>query len=78
MWIDFEFNKEKNKLLVKKILISTGGSGGHVIPALTMYDHISEKFDVVMASDQRGLRFIDQNRYETLLVDTPNIKKSIL
>ena len=63
---------------MKKILISTGGSGGHVIPALTMYDHISEKFDVVIASDQRGLRFIDQNKYETLLLDIPNIKKSIL
>ena len=47
---------------MKKILISTGGSGGHVIPALTMYDHISEQFNVVIASDQRGLKFIDQNK----------------
>ena len=27
---------------MKKILISTGGSGGHVIPAITMYDHFNE------------------------------------
>ena len=25
---------------MKKILISTGGSGGHVLPALNLYDHL--------------------------------------
>ena len=24
----------------KKVLISTGGSGGHVIPATILYDHL--------------------------------------
>ena len=24
----------------KKILITTGGTGGHVLPALTIYDHL--------------------------------------
>jgi len=24
----------------KKVLISTGGSGGHVIPAITIYNHL--------------------------------------
>ena len=27
----------------KKILISTGGSGGHVIPAIILYEHLSKK-----------------------------------
>ena len=27
----------------KKILISTGGSGGHVIPATILYEHLYEK-----------------------------------
>ena len=26
----------------EKILISTGGSGGHVIPATTIHDHLKE------------------------------------
>ena len=30
----------------KKILISTGGSGGHVIPAIAFYDHLKENFEV--------------------------------
>ena len=31
----------------KKILISTGGSGGHVIPATAFYDHLNKNFDVI-------------------------------
>ena len=27
----------------RKILISTGGSGGHVVPAITIYDHLKNK-----------------------------------
>ena len=37
----------------KKILISTGGSGGHVIPAITFHDHLKEKFDVFLTTDKR-------------------------
>ena len=31
---------------MSKVLIVTGGSGGHVIPALTIYDHIKSNIDV--------------------------------
>ena len=37
-----------------KILIVTGGSGGHVIPALTIFDHLKNNFDVRIATDERG------------------------
>ena len=39
-----------------KILISTGGSGGHVIPAITMHDHLKENYDILISSDVRGLK----------------------
>ena len=29
---------------MKKILISTGGSGGHVVPALNLYGHLKNDF----------------------------------
>ena len=44
----------------KKILITTGGSGGHVIPALILYNHLFEKFDVLITTDKRGLDFFDK------------------
>ena len=43
---------------MKKILISTGGSGGHVIPAITMYDHFNENFEVTLITDSRGAKYI--------------------
>ena len=35
----------------KKILISTGGTGGHVIPALQLYNHLKNSFDVMIYTD---------------------------
>ena len=46
---------------MKKILISTGGSGGHVIPALNLYDHLKKKFEVKLYTDVRGAKYIPKN-----------------
>ena len=35
----------------KKILITTGGSGGHVMPALILSKHLLKEFDVVIDYD---------------------------
>ena len=43
---------------MKKVLIVTGGSGGHVIPALSIYEHLKTNFDVSLVTDKRGERFI--------------------
>ena len=40
----------------KKILISTGGSGGHVIPATILHDHLLKKRDVIISTDNRGYK----------------------
>ena len=60
-----------------KILISTGGSGGHVIPAIAFHQHFNEKFKVYLSTDKRGARFIDKKIYEYELIDVPNIFSSI-
>jgi len=57
----------------KKILISTGGSGGHVIPATILYEHLYEKNDIIISTDNRGFRYLDNNVYKTLLIDTPKL-----
>ncbi|MDA9731042.1 UDP-N-acetylglucosamine--N-acetylmuramyl-(pentapeptide) pyrophosphoryl-undecaprenol N-acetylglucosamine transferase [Candidatus Pelagibacter sp.] len=55
----------------KKVLISTGGSGGHVIPATILCDHLSETNEVIISTDKRGLRYLDKNSYEIKVIDTP-------
>ena len=62
----------------EKILISTGGSGGHVILATTIHDHIKIKYDVIISTDLRGLKYLDSDNYKVFVVDTPKLIKSIL
>jgi len=62
----------------RKILISTGGSGGHVIPAITMHDHLKENYDILISSDVRGLKYLDNKFYNTLVIDTPKLNNFIL
>ena len=61
-----------------KILISTGGSGGHVIPAITIHDHLKENYDISISSDVRGLKYLDDKFYNILVIDTPKLNNLIL
>ena len=55
----------------KNFLISTGGSGGHVIPATILYDHLSKEINTTISIDKRGLRYLDQSIYQFDIIDTP-------
>ena len=59
----------------KSILISTGGSGGHVVPATILYDHLSKEFNVIISTDKRGLKYLDLAKYQIEIVDTPKLDK---
>jgi len=63
---------------MKNILISTGGSGGHVVPSLIMFDHLKENFNVQIVTDQRGSKFINKESYVFNIIDVPNLKSSFL
>ena len=56
------------------ILITTGGSGGHVIPATILYDHLSKDNNVTISTDIRGSRYIDKDKYKYNIIDTPKLK----
>ncbi len=62
----------------KKILISTGGSGGHVMPAVTIHDHLKGEFDILISTDLRGLKYLDDEIYKILIVNTPKLNNLIL
>ena len=61
----------------KKIFITTGGSGGHVLPALTIYDHLKTEYDLLISTDQRGLKYFETEIYKPIIIDSPKIKISI-
>ncbi len=64
----------------KKIIIATGGTGGHVFPAYSLAKHfIDKKIDVQIVSDKRGLRYLkDYNGLKIVEINTSTIfKKNI-
>ena len=60
------------------LLISTGGSGGHVIPATILYEHLAKQNNVIISTDKRGLKYLDKNNYEFEIIDTPKLNNFLL
>ena len=63
---------------MKKILITTGGSGGHVIPSLSIYDALKDEFEVQIATDMRGSKYIKNNNYKFSIIDAKYIIKFLI
>ena len=61
----------------RNILISTGGSGGHVIPATILYEHLKSEFNIFISSDERGVQFLDKEKYKVKIINVPKISKNI-
>ena len=63
--------------MTQRILISTGGSGGHVVPATILYEHLKDQFNVSMSTDYRGMKFLDKNKYNLEIFNITPISKNI-
>jgi len=45
--------------MAKKIIFASGGTGGHIFPAINLMKHFSEKgYDVILVTDYKGNSFI--------------------
>ena len=62
----------------KNYLITTGGSGGHVVPATILYEHLSKETKIIISTDKRGLKYFDQNIYDFKIIDTPKLNNIFL
>ena len=63
---------------MKKIIITTGGSGGHVIPSLSIYDALKNDFKVQISTDFRGSKYINNMDYNYSIIDVPNLFSNLL
>ena len=57
----------------KNFLITTGGSGGHVVPAKILFEHLSKEAKVIISSDKRGLKYLENGTYQIDIIDTPKL-----
>ena len=62
---------------MKKILITTGGTGGHVIPAQILGEHLKDKYKINFSTDLRGFKYLS-NENKILLIDTPKLDLNYL
>ncbi len=62
----------------KNYLITTGGSGGHVIPATILYEHLSKDTNVIITTDKRGLKYFDNKKYHFDIINTPKLNNIFL
>ena len=64
----------------KKILIATGGTGGHVFPAYSLANYlIKNDYEVKLTLDKRGLKYLkDYKKFDLINIpSSPLIKKNI-
>ena len=64
-----------------KIIIATGGTGGHIFPAYSLAKHFIDKnFSVELISDKRGLKYIkNYNKIKITQIPSSTIfKKNII
>ena len=65
--------------LKKDIVIATGGTGGHIFPAVGLVDYLNKNgFNTIITTDKRGLKFIDGKYVKnTILINSSSLNKKI-
>ena len=67
--------------LKKDIIIATGGTGGHIFPAVSLADFLNNNgFKTIITTDKRGFKFIDDKYiHKTIIINSSALsKKNIL
>ena len=68
---------KKNK---KKIVIATGGTGGHIFPSISLADYLTDDYKVIVTTDLRGFKYIKnyKNAEIKIINSKPILSKNLL
>ena len=66
-------------MIKKKVLIATGGTGGHIFPAYSLIDILKKDYELILSTDRRGLNYLKNNKNLRVIKipSSPLIKKNI-
>ncbi len=64
----------------KKILIATGGTGGHIFPAYSLANYLKDKnFEIELTTDKRGLKYLQNYKNLNLkIIPLSPLKKNTI
>ena len=65
----------------KKVILSTGGTGGHIFPMIALYDYlVSKNYDVSFVTDQRGKKYFTDDTKQKIKIfniNSPSNQKGL-
>ena len=66
-------------MIKRKILIATGGTGGHIFPAYSLAQVLAKDNDIILTTDKRGFNYIKNYKHLNIvkIPSSPLIKKNI-
>ena len=59
----------------KKIIFCSGGTGGHVFPAISMINSLKNERDIIFATDKRALKYIKSIKCNIKIFDISPLEK---
>ena len=54
---------------MKKIIFCSGGTGGHIFPAITMINYLRDKYKTILVTDKRAIKYIKSIKCETQIIE---------
>ena len=64
---------------MKKIILCTGGTGGHIFPMTALYEQLKKNHKVKIITDNRAIKYLDQVDHLTIIpAESPYRKKGII
>ena len=55
-------------IIKNKVLIATGGTGGHIFPSISLADFLNTKYEVEMITDKRGLKYLKNYKKNSIKI----------
>ena len=59
---------------MNKIIIATGGTGGHIFPSLSLANYLKEKYEIELTTDKRGFFYLKNfKKYKVTVINSDTI-----
>ena len=59
----------------KNIIFCSGGTGGHIFPAISMINYFKGKSNVILVTDKRALKYIPSTECEIKVFNVSSFSK---